>query len=242
MHIRRNRKDNAPKESGGEIIESKPAIPVDRQDDEKRGSLFGKFNSAFQDAIETSRGADEPGASEEAAAAQRAAREQAERRSGDLDGKRMVVPEGVLIEGSLTSDSETEISGRIDGDVIVEGRLELGSAALITGNVKVEECHVDGTIEGKVECSRALELTTNGRIKADVIAGANFVLAGEVLGNIACGGKLHLMQTAKVNGSVRAHSLVVEEGAMFNGDCAMKPKTELKAAPEAQKEKTASAT
>jgi hypothetical protein len=48
----------------------------------------------------------------------------------------MVVPEGVVIEGSLMGSADTEIHGRITGDISIEGRLFLGPKAIVSGNVK----------------------------------------------------------------------------------------------------------
>lgn len=191
----------------------------------KRGSLLGRMNQAFQEALHSSRGT-----SQVRAPAQEAgdtphitADDLAIRRAKTVKLQRMIVPEGVIIDGSMTSGSETEIAGRIDGDVTVDGHLVLEASALISGNVRATSCKVDGLIEGKMECSQDLELGQAGRINADVMAGKRFNVSGQVFGDISSGGLVRLGPSARVTGNIRARVLVIEEGALFNGTCTMRP-------------------
>jgi cytoskeletal protein CcmA (bactofilin family) len=208
--------------------------------------LFQRFGARFQEAVETSRGAgeddlDEPVAQPVAArpapaAPARPVEEPVSPRSVRPEPARMtmaaktVIPEGVVISGSLTSSSDTEVSGKIEGDVVVEGRLHLGTSALISGNVKATLCRVDGMVDGKVECTQDLEIGETGRLTADAIASRNIVLAGQVTGHVSTGGQLRLLPTARIAGDIRAKSIVIEEGAFFNGKCIMRPSGENKPA------------
>lgn len=200
-----------------------PATYQEMESARKKGSIFGKFNAKFQDALHTGRGdeglrdpakeiADDPSAT---------ADDLAIRRAKSVRGQRMIVPEGVIIEGAMTSGSETEIAGRIEGDVTVDGHLQLLPSALVSGNVRTTKCVVEGLVEGKVECARELEVGETGRLNADAMAGKSVILAGQVAGNITCGGLLRLLKTCRVTGNIRARYIVVEEGAIFNGTCSM---------------------
>ena len=102
------------------------------------------------------------------------------RRAKNVTPKRMVVPEGVIIGGAMTSGSETEICGRVDGDVVVDGKLYLGQTALISGNVRATSCRVEGLVEGKLECSQEVDVGKTGRLNADALAGKRTVIAGSV--------------------------------------------------------------
>lgn len=190
----------------------------------KRESLFGRMNQAFHEVLQSSRGGGQRAPVQEVGNDPHvSADDLAIRRAKSVKPQRMTVPEGVIIDGSLTSGSETEIAGRVDGDVTVDGRLFLDSSALISGNVRAVACRIDGLVEGKVECSQELELGQAGRLNADVLAGKRMSVAGQVHGSISSGGTVRLTATAKVTGDIRARSVIVEEGAMFNGKCAMRP-------------------
>lgn len=189
----------------------------------KKGSLLNKFNAKFQDAIQSNRGEDTisvaPSAQE--ASADVAGDTLAIHKAKSMQVQRMIVPEDVVIEGKLTSNSETEIWGKNDGDVTVNGRLLLARGADITGNVRATNGKIQGNILGKIDCSDQLDVGETGRLHSDVTVGNRVALAGKVTGNITCGGVIELLSTAEVTGNIRARSLVIEEGAVLNGSCTM---------------------
>lgn len=189
-----------------------------------RKGLLGRFNSRFNDKLQTSRGPDRQRdvVAETAAMPEAKADDLAMRRARTVSAQRMIIPEGVLIEGSLTSGSDTDIGGRIEGNITVEGRLQLGPSALISGNVRAVSCKVEGLVEGKVECSEDLELGPTGRLNADVVAGKRIFLAGQVYGNVTTPGVLRLATTSRVEGDVKTRSILMEEGAVLNGQCTMR--------------------
>lgn len=191
--------------------------------EKKKGSLLGKFNSRFQDAVEQGRGEENVRQTVTAATKESSASadDLAMRNAQTLTLQRMMVPEGVSIEGSINSTSETQIAGQINGDVTVEARLSLEPTAVITGKVKVTTCTVQGRIEGNLESTQDLVIGEKGRVNADTMAGKDITIAGQINGNVHCGGRVRLMNTAKVTGNIKARSVVVDEGAMFNGVCSM---------------------
>ena len=194
------------------------------QDATSRQGLFGRVNQRFQDVLQTSRGPNrrvEP-RTEGEGDPYVSADDLAIRRARNVSLQRMIIPEGVIIDGSMTSGSETEIAGRVDGDVTVDGNLNLGATSLISGNVRAATCQVEGLVEGRMECSEDLMLGQNGRLNADCMAGKRLTIAGQVFGNVSCSGILRLESSAQVTGNIRARTIVIEEGAMFNGGCAMR--------------------
>lgn len=190
----------------------------------KKKGLFGRLSQSFDDAIQTGRAPERTrdAVAETAGTPHVGADDLALRRAKTVTTQKMIIPEGVIIEGSLTGGSDTEINGRIDGDITVEGRLFLGASALISGNVRAGSCRVDGLVDGRVECSDELELGQNGRLNADVIAHKRIKLAGQVYGNVSTPGGVLLGQTCKVDGDLRTRSLMMEEGAMLNGRVTMR--------------------
>ncbi|MCP4640130.1 MAG: polymer-forming cytoskeletal protein [bacterium] len=220
MADERSKKQDAPSKGAGDTYQELAEAS------KEGGSLFGRMNQTFQNVLQSSRGSGERtrAPAEEGKGDPRVtADDLAIRRAKNVKPRRMIIPEGVIISGSMTSGSETEISGRIEGDVNVDGLLFLGPSALITGNVRATSCRIEGLVEGKMECSQELELGESGRLNADVLAGKRMVIAGQVFGNVTAGGSLRLVTTAKVSGDIRTRKIVVEEGAMFNGRCQMRP-------------------
>ena len=188
--------------------------------------FFQRLGASFQEMIQSSRGT--PGRSrgepvvEAPENAVGSADDLALRRAKSVSPKRMIVPEGVIIGGSITSSCETEISGRVEGDVAVDGRLYLGPAAVISGSVRAVACKVEGLVEGKMQCSQEMELGPTGRVNADAVAAKKVTIAGQIVGNVSTGGVLRLVATGRIQGNILAKQLVIEEGATFNGSCGMR--------------------
>jgi len=136
--------------------------------------------------------------------------------------KRLVIPEGVTIGGSLTGGAESEIGGRIEGDLIIEGHLFLLRTAVVTGNVHAGSCQMDGTVEGRVEVDSDLAVGKTGRLNSDAVAGRNVDIAGQVNGSVTTPGRLRMGPGSVVNGDVRVRVLNMEEGAALNGVCTMR--------------------
>jgi cytoskeletal protein CcmA (bactofilin family) len=204
----------------------------------RKKGLFGRFNRSLNESLQASRGGERVrDAAVEASAAPTpaSADDLALRRAKSVTAVKMVIPEGVVIQGSLTGGADTEIGGKIEGNVTVAGRVFIGETALISGNVSAASCRVDGMVEGKVECSDELELGPKGNLKADVAAGKRINVAGRVYGNVMSHGVVRLLQTCVVEGDVRARSVVMEEGAQLNGRCVMRPPAQPPSQQEAKK-------
>lgn len=197
---------------------------LDKLDKAGKKGLLGRFNTRFNDKLQNSRGHERQrdAVAEIAAIPNTNVDDLAMRRARTVSTQRMIIPEGVIIEGSLSSASDTEIGGRIEGNITIEGRLHLGPSALISGNVRAGACKVEGLVEGKVECSEELELGPTGRLNADILAGKRIHIAGQVYGNVTTPGVLRLAATSTVHGDVRTRSLSMEEGATLNGQCVMR--------------------
>lgn len=194
-----------------------------RDDDAKKGGLFGRFSAKLQDAVQQGRAEDAVRRPADNLAKEAAlpADDVAIRQGQSIILQRMIVPEGVVIEGSMSSNSDTQIAGHIDGDVRVEARLALEPTAVVKGKIQAAACSVRGKVHGDIESMQDLTIGETGLVQADAIAGKDMVISGEVNGNVKCGGRLRLTATARLTGNIRARTLVVDDGAVFNGSCNM---------------------
>lgn len=183
-----------------------------------RKGLFGRLNTVIQQ----NRGDERPMDSAAPSAPAATADDIAIRRARPATTGKMFIPEGAIIQGNVTASAETEIAGKVEGDVTIDGMLSLGKSALVTGNVRAGSCRVDGLVEGKVECSEEMDLGQSGRVNGDCGAGKRINLSGQVYGNVITPGVLRMAQTCRVQGDVRARSLTMEEGATLDGSCIMR--------------------
>ena len=107
---------------------------------------------------------------------------------------------------------------------IKEGTLSgfVGNGTVLTGEATFKAMlRVDGHLSGSVSSeSGTLIVGNNGQVDADIQV-AVAVIHGTVNGDIIASQRLELGRAAKVNGNIQTPSLVIEQGAVFEGSCRM---------------------
>ncbi len=183
--------------------------------------LLSRLSNRFNDAIQSGRGSGHTSAAQPSLA-KHTVDEVALLRARSTKTQKMYIPDGVIIEGSLTGGSETEINGRVEGNVTVDGFLLLGKSALISGNIRADSCQLEGMVEGKVECSDNLVIAATGRLSADAVAGKQIRIAGRIDGCATTPGVLRIETSGVVNGDIKARVFSMDEGATLDGRCTMR--------------------
>lgn len=198
-------------------MENRPQTPTAQQESGFLSRISDRFNSALQN---SRGGADLP--AQRPVIAQRPVEEVSISRIRSNKTQKMYIPEGVVIKGAITGGSDTEIHGRVEGDVIVDAAIFLGKNALVTGSIRASSCQIEGMVKGCIECAEDLVLTANGRIASDASAGKQVRIAGSVEGNVTTPGILRIEAGGVVNGDVQARVFSMSEGAELNGRCTMR--------------------
>jgi cytoskeletal protein CcmA (bactofilin family) len=107
---------------------------------------------------------------------------------------------------------------------IKEGTLSgfVGGGTVVTGEANFKAMmRVDGHLSGRVSStSGTLIVGSNGKVDANVEV-AVAVIHGTINGDIIATQRLELGRSAKVNGNVQTPSLIIEQGAVFEGSCKM---------------------
>jgi len=100
-------------------------------------------------------------------------------------------------------------------------RSALGAGTVIQGKLSFDTpVRIDGKLSGEVFSSKALIVGETGSIDADVSV-ASLVVMGHVSGNIKATESIELMKGGSLEGDIESPSLLMEEGALFNGNCSM---------------------
>ncbi len=94
-----------------------------------------------------------------------------------------IISNDMVITGSVTSDGEMQIDGRIDGDVTAVS-LTIGQSGSITGEVKAETVIVRGGVKGAIR-ARKVELESGAKVEGDIVhtslaIQANAIFEGQV--------------------------------------------------------------
>ncbi|NLZ51767.1 MAG: polymer-forming cytoskeletal protein [Thermoanaerobacteraceae bacterium] len=97
----------------------------------------------------------------------------------------------------------------------------LGKDAKLTGEIKTSGLlRIEGNFQGDIECENDLIITETGKVNGKLRA-QNAIIGGFYQGNISLEGKLEIKRTGKVIGDIKVGTLVVEDGAFFDGKCEM---------------------
>jgi len=79
---------------------------------------------------------------------------------------------------------------------------------------------IDGLVEGEIEGNDMLILGENGMVKGVCKVG-KAVISGKFKGDLFADEKVILKNNADVEGKIVTPSIMIEEGALFNGTCKM---------------------
>ena len=90
-----------------------------------------------------------------------------------------------------------------------------------------ENVTIEGKVNGKIEISKTLIIGKNGSVKADIKA-AVVRIFGEAKGNIVASEKVEILAQGRYTGNIQSQKLVVEEGAILNGNINQKKEKEKK--------------
>jgi cytoskeletal protein CcmA (bactofilin family) len=133
-------------------------------------------------------------------------------------------PKPPAVTETLASSSRAMTESESLARDIKEGTLSgfVGSGTLVTGEATFKAMmRVDGHLSGRVSSSSGtLIVGANGKVDANIEV-AIAMIHGTINGDIIATQRLELGRAAKVNGNVQTPSLVIEQGAIFEGTCKM---------------------
>ena len=97
----------------------------------------------------------------------------------------------------------------------------IGHDAYFQGTLTAKgSLRIDGRVDGSVVDAKFVTLGKTGKVKGDISCEV-CCISGEVKGNVAAVDHIEVLAGAKVDGDLRAPRIILEEGAVFNGNCAM---------------------
>lgn len=106
-----------------------------------------------------------------------------------------------------TSDKEGTQTTVIAKGTVIEGKF------VCTDNVRL-----DGAIHGEVQVDKRLVLGDGSYVQGNILA-RDAAIKGRIKGDILVKEGLHLLESAVIEGNITARTMIVEEGARYNGSC-----------------------
>jgi cytoskeletal protein CcmA (bactofilin family) len=86
-------------------------------------------------------------------------------KQSDLNG---FLDSGSHLQGELRFDASFRIDGKLTGSVTSEGDLIVGESGEIDGEIRVGQIFVSGTVRGKIQATRKVQIAPNGKIFAEI--------------------------------------------------------------------------
>ncbi len=97
----------------------------------------------------------------------------------------------------------------------------LGKGTIIEGKMNVEHSlRVDGKVKGDIETTDSLVIGKEGEVNGNVNV-KTLIVGGRLVGSVQAETKIVLENKAFLQGEIKTSKLVIHEGAIFNGKCAM---------------------
>ena len=97
----------------------------------------------------------------------------------------------------------------------------LGRGTKVNGKLVLEgTARIEGQVEGEISAREALTVGEGAVVNAK-ISGTSIVIEGRVTGDVTAHQRVELRAASRVQGNITTPSLVVHEGAFFEGQCKM---------------------
>jgi cytoskeletal protein CcmA (bactofilin family) len=101
----------------------------------------------------------------------------------------------------------------------LNGFLDRGSA--FKGELEFEDTmRIDGKFNGKITSKNELIVGESAHIEGDIHVG-RIAISGTVVGKIVADQRVEIHRNGKVYSDVETPALIIEEGAIFQGNCVM---------------------
>lgn len=121
-----------------------------------------------------------------------------------------MISEGTKIKGTIKSQNDIRIAGRLEGEAICKGKIILSSSAHIDGNISSAEADIAGNVEGTIKVSNKLTLRQSANVGGDIFTKVLIVEEGaKINGNCRMGVQETSMDGA--SDAEYAESTVVKE-------------------------------
>ena len=107
------------------------------------------------------------------------------------------------------AEQTKDIKAHLGEDTVFSGALSFNGAV-----------RIDGKLDGEVNTDDTLIVGENGILEADIVAGT-VICRGKIKGTIKASKRIEIHTNSEVIGNISAPSLLVESGAIFDGNCDM---------------------
>ncbi|MEO8254769.1 MAG: polymer-forming cytoskeletal protein [Flavobacterium sp.] len=103
----------------------------------------------------------------------------------DILGKTNRIVEGTTLHGDIVSPADFRLDGELIGNFTSSGKLVIGPAGSIKGDIICNNADIEGKFEGKIKVEELLNIKETASIVGEVIVGKLAVAPGAIF-NATC--------------------------------------------------------
>lgn len=89
----------------------------------------------------------------------------------DLLGKTNRIVEGTTINGDIVSPSDFRLDGHLIGNFQSKGKIVIGPAGSVKGDIICKNADIEGRFEGKIQVQEILNVKSKSHIIGEVVCG-----------------------------------------------------------------------
>jgi cytoskeletal protein CcmA (bactofilin family) len=75
-----------------------------------------------------------------------------------------IISQGTEITGDIKSSGDIRIDGTLNGNMIIKGKVVIGSTGYVKGEIECKDSEVSGMINGKISVSQLLNLKVSSKM------------------------------------------------------------------------------
>ncbi len=142
-------------------------------------------------------------------------------------------PAAVPTPSAPRAVTESEALARDLREGVVSGFVGAGTS--VSGDAEFKGMlRIDGRFTGRVRSEKGSLIVSAGGVVEANIEVASAKINGTVRGDITATGRIEFGRSARVYGNIQTPALVIENGALFEGNCRMQTKPEAARTPKAE--------
>ncbi len=79
-----------------------------------------------------------------------------------------MIGEGTVLDGTLTSESDVRISGRVDGNLEVKGKVIVVQEGVVEGEIKAASLDIAGRVQGEMLVEERVVLKSSAHVEGNI--------------------------------------------------------------------------
>lgn len=123
-----------------------------------------------------------------------------------------MISEGTTIKGTIKSNNDIRIAGRLEGEAICKGKVIVSSTAHIDGNIASTEADIAGKVDGTIKVSNKLSLRQTANVYGDIYTKIFVVEEGAQLNGNCKMGEQENSTAGRTNAEYTESTVAKEKG------------------------------